>query len=826
MRPRGWHLHEKHVLVDGEPISAQPVRLRPLLLPQRRRRSSSAARGPYFYLPKLESHLEARLWNDVFVAAQDALGIPRGTIRATVLIETILAAFEMEEILYELREHSAGLNAGRWDYIFSVIKKFRDRADFVLPDRAPGDDDRAVHARLHRAAGQDLPPRGAHAIGGMAAFIPIRRDPEVNERAREGARRQAARGRRRLRRHLGRPPRPRADRARPSSTACSASARTRSSGSATTCPSPPPSCSTSPRHRGEVTEDGVRQNVTVGIQYIASWLRGNGAAAIYNLMEDAATAEISRSQIWQWIAHGRVDRDDVELIVAEELEQARRRRTPRRRRSSSRSRSPDVRRVPDAARVRPASLRVMNRRQFLVAAAAASASLRAGKSLAAGPRRGSVVVVGAGLAGLTCAYELQRAGWKVTVLEARNRPGGRVYTVRKAFGADQHGEGGAEFIATSHHTLRAYVDEFGLELDDTRLEAGAKLEGVVYRDQERRRDSRILDPFVRRQLERYRRRVAELARPVDRFDPVAAGARLDFHTAAWLLDELRLDPLPRFLIEHELRERFTIEPHNLSLLLLCQHAKRDAGLSAADLHAFRIRSGNDRLPQAFSARMDDLRLESVVRTIELDERKVSVATKSFQVAADYCVLAAPLPAVRNLITFSPDLPAVFQKAIEILRYGNGAKTMIQYEDRFWLRQRLSGTVATDLTFQTGWDSTGGQEGKPGILTTLTAGSDAILVGARSDGVRILLAADELDDVYPGSRALVDRGSSIAWQDEAPSGGTYAAFGPGQVTHFWRALRRPIGRLYLAGEHTDAYCGTMEGAVRSGRRVAAAIDARA
>ncbi len=467
----------------------------------------------------------------------------------------------------------------------------------------------------------------------------------------------------------------------------------------------------------------------------------------------------------------------------------------------------------------------MNRREFLAAATAAAVSLRAAPARAASPPRGSVVVVGAGLAGLTCAYELQRAGWKVTVLEARNRPGGRVYTVRKPFGAHQHAEGGGEFIATSHRWMRSYAEQLGLSLADTRRGPGARLGGLVYVNETRRRDAVVLDPFVRKQIGRYQQRVAELAKPVDAYDPVEHGARLDFRSAAWLLDQLGLDPLPRFLIEHDLRERFTVEPHNISLLFLCQHAKRDAGLTLTDLHAYRIEGGSDRMPQAFSARMHDLRLESVVRKIEQHERKVSVSTEGSTFEADFCIVTAPLPAVRNLIEFVPDLPHVVLNAVETLRYGNGTRTMLQYEDRFWLPEHLDGSVVTDLTFQSARDATDGQKGKPGILTTTAAGTGAILVGRRSDGVRILLAADELDDVYPGTRALVDRGSSVAWQNELPSGGTYAAFGLGQVTRFWRALRRPIGRVYLAGEHTDAYCGTMEGAVRSGRRVAAAIATR-
>jgi malate synthase len=318
VRPRGWHLPEKHLLVDGEPISGALFDFG-LYMFHSAQRTLGRGSGPYFYLAKLEGHREARLWNDVFSYAQDALGIPRGTIRATVLIETILAAFEMEEILYELREHSAGLNAGRWDYIFSVIKKFRDREDFILPDRAQV----TMTVPFMRAYTELLVKtchrRGAHAIGGMAAFIPSRRDPAVNEialaRVREDKHREASDGfdgswvahpdlvavaMEEFDAHLGDRPN-QIERLRED-------VSTTAAGLLDVAATP-----------GQVTEDGVRLNVSVGIQYIASWLAGTGAAAINNLMEDAATAEISRSQIWQWVHHGRVEAARVREIQAEEL---------------------------------------------------------------------------------------------------------------------------------------------------------------------------------------------------------------------------------------------------------------------------------------------------------------------------------------------------------------------------------------------------------------------------------------------------------------------------------------------------------------------------
>jgi malate synthase len=320
VRPRGWHLHEKHVLVDGEPISASLFDFG-LYLFHCAAPLADHGSGPYFYLPKLESHIEARLWNDVFVAAQERLGLPRGTVRATVLIETILAAFEMEEILHELREHSSGLNAGRWDYMFSVIKKFRDRPEFVLPDRPLV----TMTVPFMRAYTELLVKtchrRGAHAIGGMAAFIPSRRDPEINavalEKVSEDKTREAGDGfDGTWVAHPDLVPTARAEFDRVLGERPNQLSRQREDVSVTAAELLDVAATP-----GDVTEDGVRLNVSVGIQYIGSWLAGTGAAAINNLMEDAATAEISRSQIWQWVRHGRVERGHVEAVVADELRQ-------------------------------------------------------------------------------------------------------------------------------------------------------------------------------------------------------------------------------------------------------------------------------------------------------------------------------------------------------------------------------------------------------------------------------------------------------------------------------------------------------------------------
>jgi malate synthase len=303
VRPRGLHLPERHLAVDGEPVAGAFMDFALFLFHNARELLDRGA-GPYFYIPKLESHLEARLWNDAFNLAQDALGLDRGTIKATVLIETIPGVFAMDEILWELRDHSAGLNAGRWDYIFSTIKRFRTRDDFVLPDRSKV----TMTVPFMRAYTELLVNtchrRGAHAMGGMAAVIPSRTDEEANKKAfaavQEDKKREAGDGFDGT--WVAHPDSvPVATEAfdevlgdRPNQVERQRDDVDVSASDLLDVPATP----------GEISEEGLRSDVNVGIQYISSWLRGNGAAGIYGLMEDAATAEIARSQVWQWVHHG------------------------------------------------------------------------------------------------------------------------------------------------------------------------------------------------------------------------------------------------------------------------------------------------------------------------------------------------------------------------------------------------------------------------------------------------------------------------------------------------------------------------------------------
>jgi len=328
VRPRGWHLPEKHVRVDGQPASASLFDFAIYFFHNARHRIENGS-GVYFYLPKMESFLEARLWNDVFVKAQDLLGLPQGSIKATVLIETILASFQMEEILYELRHHSAGLNCGRWDYIFSYIKKFARREEFLVPDRAQVTMTTPFMRAYALACIKACHKRGAFAMGGMAAYIPVKTDPAANEQAlqkvREDKRREATDGhdgtwvahpglvqiaKEEFDRVLGGKPN-QIDRQRPDVNVT------------------PEQLLEVPK--GTITEAGLRQNIRVGIQYLEAWLGGLGCVPLYNLMEDAATAEISRTQVWQWVHHPRGVLEDgrkvtlplVRTLIKEELDRIR-----------------------------------------------------------------------------------------------------------------------------------------------------------------------------------------------------------------------------------------------------------------------------------------------------------------------------------------------------------------------------------------------------------------------------------------------------------------------------------------------------------------------
>ncbi|AVZ80040.1 malate synthase A [Zoogloeaceae bacteirum Par-f-2] len=314
VRPRGWHLDEKHVLVDGQRVSGGIFDFALFFFHNAKEQVARGA-GPFFYLPKMESHLEARLWNDIFCMAQDHLGLPRGTIKATVLIETILATFEMEEILFELREHSAGLNAGRWDYIFSCIKKFKKNKDFCLANRGAITMEVPFMRAYALALVQACHKRGAPAIGGMSALIPIKNDPEANEKALAGIRHDKRRD---------------ANDgfdggwvAHPGLVSIAMEEFVKVLGDRPNQWDKQVQGQFGPKDwlnfqpEQPITEAGLRNNINVGIHYLGAWLAGNGCVPIHNLMEDAATAEISRSQVWQWVVSPKGVLDDGRKVTAE-----------------------------------------------------------------------------------------------------------------------------------------------------------------------------------------------------------------------------------------------------------------------------------------------------------------------------------------------------------------------------------------------------------------------------------------------------------------------------------------------------------------------------
>jgi monoamine oxidase len=420
---------------------------------------------------------------------------------------------------------------------------------------------------------------------------------------------------------------------------------------------------------------------------------------------------------------------------------------------------------------------VLTRREFLGAATAATLSL--------GAKQKHVVVVGAGLAGLACARRLQQLGFRVTVFEARDRVGGRVLTFRDAFEDGRYAEAGAEFVLANHVQTRALLRSLGI-----RVAAAPSFSPDVYRRGQRHSWGRFFTGRAKVDVLRFEERIASL-RP---------SPALDKHSAAWLIRELELSDRARFLVSVGLREQYGVEPEYLSLLFLVQQARLRRAVGS------RIRGGADRLPLALARRLD-VRLEEPVSHIERKTGGVSVDGTD----ADACVVTVPVPVLAS-IEFEPGLAPTLEAAVERLAYGHGVKAALEYERRFW---RSDGAIA-DLTFHRAW------EAESALITAYSTGRNGLLLGSVSRRTRPLLIADELDDVYPGSRGLYERGETVAWHLDGWSQGTAVAYAPAQVNRFQAVLRRPIGRIHFAGEHTDALAGMMEGAIRSGRRAAEAI----
>jgi monoamine oxidase len=416
----------------------------------------------------------------------------------------------------------------------------------------------------------------------------------------------------------------------------------------------------------------------------------------------------------------------------------------------------------------------LTRREFLGAAAAIPVSLRA--------KRKHVVVVGAGLAGLVCARRLRQLGFEVTVLEARDRVGGRVLTLRDAF-EGRYAEAGAEFVTSNHTRVRALLRSLRIE-----LVPWAPRTADVYRRGRRHPDHRFLTDRVAADLARFQERVTSLR-------PAPA---LDDRSAAWLIGDLKLADRARFLVSEGLREQFGVEPEYLSLRFLVQQPPLSPPYA-------RIQKGADRLPLSL-ARGLDVRLEEPASHVERRASGVSVDGTE----AHACVVTVPVPVLASM-EFEPTLPPVIEAAVERLAYGHGVKSVLEYERRFW-----PDGVTSDLTFRATWDA------GTRLVTAYTTGRNAVLLGSVSRRTRPLLVADELDEVYPGARGYYERGETVSWHTDGWSQGTAVAYAPGQVNRFQAALRRPVGRVHFAGDHTDAFAGTMEGAVRSGRRAAEAI----
>jgi monoamine oxidase len=481
---------------------------------------------------------------------------------------------------------------------------------------------------------------------------------------------------------------------------------------------------------------------------------------------------------------------------------------------------------PDRTEVEPAEPPArVRRRELLAVGAVGAAALYLGLSRRISARRsyrGRVIVVGAGLAGLSAAWELERRGWQTVVLEARQRIGGRCHTLR-GFAGGQVAEAGGEYIDTTHRQMRRFATRFGLRLDDVR-HSESRYEDAAYVGGRLETFGQFAGSETRGEIERFYEQAWRLARPLDPADPAAAGAAYDRRTVADFIDGLGIEGRPREVLDREIRDDYAIEPEKLSLLFFLIETKVTWNTPDSGVEAFRVHGGNDQIAAGFARRLEQPpHLGARVTRVRSTASWVSVSAGGEEFHGDQVILAAALPGLRG-VRFEPALPAALAGAIRELQYGPIVKTPLQYGRRFWHRHGWSGETFTDLPVSTTWEATDRQPGRRGILMTYSSGDAGLAAAAAPEGERIGATAAELNRIYPGSAALLGRTASIPWPNSPLNGGAYSAFAPGQVSDFWTALRRPHDRIHLAGEHTATFCGYMEGALESGLRAARRIDA--
>lgn len=471
---------------------------------------------------------------------------------------------------------------------------------------------------------------------------------------------------------------------------------------------------------------------------------------------------------------------------------------------------------------RPARVR---RRELLAVGAVGAAALYLGldrKLPARGSSyRGRVIVVGAGLAGLSAAWELERHGWQVVVLEARNRIGGRCHTLR-GFAGGQIAEAGGEYIDTTHREMRRFADRFGLRLDDVRRSEN-RYEDVAYVGGRLQTYGQFAGRETGREIDRFYQQAWRLARKLDPADPAAGGAAHDRRSVADFIDQLGIGGRPREVLDREIRDDYAIEPEKLSLLFLLIETKVTWNTPDSGVEAFRVHGGNDQIARGFANRLGRApHLGARVTEVRATSRGVRVSAGGEELQGHHVILAAPLPGLRG-VRFEPALPDAVAGAIRELQYGPITKTPLQYGQRFWHRRGLSGDTFTDLPVSTTWEATDRQRGERGVLMAYSSGDAGLAAAAAPRRERIDATAAQLNRIYPDSGSLLGRAVSIAWSNSPLNGGAYSAFAPGQVTDFWTALRRSYGRVHLAGEHTATLSGYMEGALESGLRAARRVD---